>query len=117
MPWVPIASAKTGKRRAREANSTRCNCSAPHSSSRAFRNWAGAACNGGSSGGSNPKFNLTVEAPGGSGFVGGNVNGLPFAPIVLRDYTLGAGVAVTGQVTDGLGAPLDGVDISFARYG
>jgi len=74
-----------------------------------------AACNGGGSGGSNPTFNLTYEAPGGSTFVGGNVNGLRFDPIILRNYTLGAGMAVTGVVTDGLGAPIGGVEISFAR--
>lgn len=70
------------------------------------------ACGGGSSGGSNT-FGLMYEAPGGSGFAGGELNGLKYAAMQTRDFTLSAGITVSGQVTDGGGAPLPNVDVSF----
>ncbi len=44
-----------------------------------------AACGGS---GSAPTFNLTFEAPGGSGLVGGQVGGLTYVPTRTQDFTL-----------------------------
>ncbi|MFQ5843951.1 MAG: hypothetical protein ACE5JG_03085 [Planctomycetota bacterium] len=70
------------------------------------------ACGGGSS--RKPAtFSVMFAAPGGSGFADGQIGGVPMAPAVTRDFTLAPGVGVTGVVTDGAGAPLANVDVSF----
>ena len=68
-----------------------------------------AACGGG---GSDPFFQLLSEGPPASGFGAVTVN-VPFQASATRDLTLAAGIAVTGVVTDGLGAPLNNVSVSF----
>lgn len=60
-----------------------------------------------------PTFDLTVEPPGGSGLASAQAGGFTFVPAVSRSFTLSTGVLVNGQVTDGVGAPLAGVDVSF----
>ena len=68
---------------------------------------------GGGGGGSSASFDLLVEPPGGSGLAGTEARGIPFLPVVARDFTLPAGITVTGLVTDGAGAPLGNANVSF----
>ncbi|MHC4224169.1 MAG: carboxypeptidase-like regulatory domain-containing protein [Planctomycetota bacterium] len=70
------------------------------------------ACGGGG-GGSGPTFNLTYEAPTGSGLEGGQADGFYYMPSVRTDLVLFQGVAVTGLVTDGSGDPLVDAEVSF----
>jgi len=73
-----------------------------------------AAALGGCGGGGAPTFSIAYEAPGGTGLVGGQVAGLPYAPQVQQDLFLAQAVAVLGRVTDGSGAPLVDAEISFS---
>jgi hypothetical protein len=58
---------------------------------------------------------LTFRAPDGSGFVGDHIDGISAHSIIDLDLTLEPGVPITGEVSDGLGVPLAGVDILFKR--
>lgn len=69
------------------------------------------ACGGGGSG--STTFDLMVAPPGGSNLAATEELDVPFLPLLLRDFTLPAGIAVMGQVTDGTGAPLTGAEVSF----
>jgi len=69
-----------------------------------------ASCGGGGGGAT---FDMMYLAPGGSGLSDGQLARLPFAPLLTRDVTLSPGVDVSGHVTDGSGAALAGVEISF----
>lgn len=69
-----------------------------------------AACGGGGGG---TTVSLAFEAPQGTGFADGLVNGVPVAPSVRRDFTFAGGVDVTGQVTDGNGAPIADARVSY----
>lgn len=71
------------------------------------------SCGGGGGGSSAPTFNLMYEAPGGSGFAGGQVGNFGFVANVLQDFDLAPGLAVSGTVTDGAGAPLNNVEVSL----
>jgi len=69
------------------------------------------ACGGSSGGGTT--VSIAFEAPPGSGFADGQVNNVPVARSVRRDFTFAAGVAVTGQVTDSTGAPIADATVSY----
>ena len=72
------------------------------------------ACSSGGSG-SGPTFNLEFDAPAGSGLASGDVN-RGFAPVVIQDFDLPPGIAVTGQVWAGdTVTPLQNVTVSFRR--
>jgi Carboxypeptidase regulatory-like domain len=70
-----------------------------------------AACGGGGGGGTT--VSISYEAPQGSGYADGLVNGVPMAPSVRRDFTFADGIDVTGQVTDWTGAPIAGARVSY----
>ncbi|MHC4934169.1 MAG: carboxypeptidase-like regulatory domain-containing protein, partial [Planctomycetota bacterium] len=53
------------------------------------------------------------EAPSGSGLEGGQADGFSYRPSVQTDLVLSHGVAVSGLVTDGSGAPLVDAEVSF----
>lgn len=81
-----------------------------------------ASCGGGGGGGGGstavqppppPTFDLEFNAPGGTGFAGGNVTGILVAANVVQNFTLANAISVTGQVTTTAGAPMLGVKVSF----
>ena len=67
-----------------------------------------------SGGSTEPTFNLEFDAPDASGLANTDVD-REFAPVVTQDVELPAATAVTGQVTDGTGAPMQNVGVSFHR--
>ena len=69
------------------------------------------ACSGGGGGGSS--FDLVFGPDNGTGFGGAEVSNLNLVPAQQVDFTLPAGLSVTGQVTDSTGAPMTGVDVLF----
>lgn len=69
-----------------------------------------AACGGGGGG---PTVSLLFEPPRGAGFADGQINGVPVAPSVRRDFTFSTAVAVSGRVTDATGSPVADVRVSW----
>jgi len=69
-----------------------------------------AACGGGGGG---TTVSLLFEAPRGSGFADGQVNNVPVAPSVQRDFTFATGVSVSGRITDSSGAPIADARVAY----
>jgi hypothetical protein len=69
-----------------------------------------AACGGGGGG---TVVSLSFESPRGSGFADGQMNNVPVARSVRRDFTFAPGVSVTGRVTDATGAPIADARVSY----
>ncbi len=65
-----------------------------------------------SGGNTEPTFNLKFDAPETSGLANIDVD-REFGAVITQDVELPAAIAVTGQVTDGTGAPMQDVDVSF----
>jgi hypothetical protein len=60
-----------------------------------------------------PTFDLEFNAPGGTGFAGGNVTDIVLAANVRQDFTLANGIGVTGVVTTTAGNLMSGVKVSY----